>query len=133
MPLVKVNLLKGRSAADKDSIATSIQAALVSTLGIPDEDRFQVFNEYDAEHFRHTRGYLGMAYTDQLLIVEITFIVGRDDEVKKSLLAEINRNLVAAGVVGADDTFVLITEIGRANVSFGRGLAQRAPSVQGAE
>jgi len=133
MPLVKVNLLKGRSAAEKDSIATSIQAALVSTLGIPDEDRFQVFNEYDAENFRHTRGYLGMAYTDQLLIIEITFLVGRDDEVKKSLLAEINRNLVAAGVVGADDTFVLITEIGRANVSFGRGLAHRAPSVQGAE
>jgi hypothetical protein len=41
------------------------------------------------------------------------------------LLAEINRDLVAAGVV-AEDLFVLITEIGDANVSFGKGLAQRA-------
>ena len=32
MPLVKVNLLKGRSAEEKDSIAASIQTALVSTL-----------------------------------------------------------------------------------------------------
>jgi phenylpyruvate tautomerase PptA (4-oxalocrotonate tautomerase family) len=31
MPLVKVNLLKGRSAEEKDSIAASIQTALVST------------------------------------------------------------------------------------------------------
>ena len=114
MPLVKVNLRKGRSAEEKDSIAASIQAALVSTLGVPDEDRYQLFNEY----------------TDQLLIVEITFLVGRDDEHKKSLLAAINRNLVAAGVVGGDDVFVLITEIGRANVSFGKGLAQRAPISQ---
>jgi phenylpyruvate tautomerase PptA (4-oxalocrotonate tautomerase family) len=126
MPLVKVNLLKGRSAEEKDSIAASIQAALVSTLGIPDDDRYQLFNEYEEEDFRHTSGYLDMSYSDQLLIMEITFLEGRDDEVKKSLLAEINRNLVAAGVVGEDDMFVLITEIGRANVSFGKGLAQRA-------
>ena len=130
MPLVKVNLLKGRSAEEKDSIAASIQAALVSTLGVPDEDRYQLFNEYDGEDFRHTGGYLGLTYTDQLLIVEMTFLVGRDDELKKSLLAAINRNLVAAGVVRGDDVFVLITEIGRANVSFGRGLAQRAPTSQ---
>jgi phenylpyruvate tautomerase PptA (4-oxalocrotonate tautomerase family) len=126
MPLVKVNLLKGRSPEEKDSIASSIQAALVSTLEVPEADRYQLFNEYDAENFRHTSGYLGLTYTNQLLIIEITFLVGRDDEVKKSLLGEINRNLVAAGVVDADDVFVLITEIGRANVSFGKGLAQRA-------
>jgi phenylpyruvate tautomerase PptA (4-oxalocrotonate tautomerase family) len=130
MPLVKVNLLKGRSVEEKDSIAASIQAALVSTLGVPDEDRYQLFDEYDAESFRHTSGYLGLTYTDQLLIVEITFVVGRDDELKKSLLAAINRNLVAAGVVGGDDVFVLITEVGRADVSFGKGLAQRAPTSQ---
>ena len=128
MPLVKVNLLKGRSVEEKDSIAASIQAALVSTLGVPDEDRYQLFDEYDGEGLRLTSGYLGLTYTDQLLIVEITFLVGRDDELKTSLLAAINRNLVAAGVVGGDDVFVLITEIGRANVSFGKGLAQRAPT-----
>ena len=32
MPLVKVNLLKGRSAEEKDSIAASTQTALVSTV-----------------------------------------------------------------------------------------------------
>ena len=67
MPLVKVNLLKGRSVEEKDTIAASIQAALVSTLGVPDEDRYQLFDEYDAESFRHTSGYLGLTYTDQLL------------------------------------------------------------------
>jgi len=129
MPLVKVNLLKGRSAEEKDSIATSIQTALVSTLGVPEEDRYQLFSEYDRESFRHTSGYLGMTYSDQLLIIEITFLVGRDDELKRSVLAEINRNLVATGMVRADDVFVLITEIGRANASFGQGLAQRAPTL----
>ena len=61
------------------------------------------------------------------LIIEITFLVGRDATFKKALLAAINRNLVAARVIGADDVFVMITEIGLANLSFGQGLAQRAP------
>ena len=128
MPLVKVNLLKGRSAEDKGPIAASIQTALVTTVEVPDDNRYQLFNEYDEENFRHTSGYLGMTYTDELLVIEITVREGDDDEHKKSLLAAINRNLVAAGVVGGDDVFVLITEIGRANVSFGKGLAQRAPT-----
>jgi phenylpyruvate tautomerase PptA (4-oxalocrotonate tautomerase family) len=132
VPLVKVNLLKGRSAEEKDSIAASIQAALVSTVEVPDDNRYQLFSEYDGENFRHTSGYLGMTYTDQLLVIEITVREGDDDEHKKSLLAAINRNLVAAGVVGGDDVFVLITEVGGANVSFGRGLAQRAPTSQSA-
>src|SRR5207244_3565320 len=84
MPLVKVNLLKGRSDEEKESIAASIQTALVSTLKVPDADRYQVFNEYDSESFRHTSGHLGMTYTDQLLIIEITFLDGRDDAVTQS-------------------------------------------------
>jgi phenylpyruvate tautomerase PptA (4-oxalocrotonate tautomerase family) len=128
MPLVTVNLLKGRSAEEKGLIAASIQAALVSTVEVSDGNRYQLFNEYDAENFRHTGGYLGLTYTDQLLIVEITVREGDDDAHKQSLLAEINRNLVATEVVGPDDVFVLITEIDGANVSFGKGLAQRAPT-----
>jgi hypothetical protein len=100
----------------------------VSALGVPQADLYQLFNEYGRENFRHTPGYLGMTYSDQLLIIEITIREGDDDEPKKSLLAEINRNLVTAGVVAADDVFVLITEVGDANVSFGQGLAQRTPT-----
>ena len=132
MPLVTVNLRKGRSTEDKDSIATAIQAALVSTVEVPDDNRYQLFHEYDGVNFRHTSGYLGLTYTDQLLIVEITVREGDDDAHKKALLAAINRNLVTAGVVRADDVFVLLTEIAGANVSFGQGLAQRAPASQSA-
>jgi phenylpyruvate tautomerase PptA (4-oxalocrotonate tautomerase family) len=55
MPLVKVNLLKGRSAEEKNSIAASIQTALVSTLEVPEADRYQLFNEYDGESFASYR------------------------------------------------------------------------------
>jgi hypothetical protein len=81
----------------------------------------QLFNEYDALNFRQTARYLGMTDSEQLLIVEITSLEAHDDQLKNSLLVEINHNLAAAGVVAADDVLVMITEIRRANVSFGGG------------
>lgn len=60
------------------------------------------------------------------MMIEIAFIHGRSDHVKKALLKDINRRLVATGFVKEDDVFVIISEVGRANVSFGKGLAQRA-------
>jgi len=83
---------EGRSAAEKHAIALPIQSAVVSTLDAPDADRHQLFNEYDAENFRQTGSYLGMTYSEQLLIAEITSLEARDDELKTSLLVEINHN-----------------------------------------
>lgn len=128
MPFVKVNLLEGRSARERDAIADAIQAALMSTLEVSDANRYQLLNEYDRGSLRPTSGYLGPAYSDHLLIVEITIREGDGDEPKQALLAEINRNLVAAGLAGADDVYVLIAEIAGADVSFGAGLTQRVPA-----
>jgi hypothetical protein len=36
----------------------------VSTLEAADADRYQVFNEYDAENLRQTGGHLGMTYSE---------------------------------------------------------------------
>ena len=97
----------------------------MSTLEAPHADRHQLFNEYDAENFRQTSSYLGMTYSGQQLIVEITSLEAHDDQLKQSLLVETK---VAAGVLAADDVFLMITEIGQANVSFGGAGAPGTPA-----
>jgi phenylpyruvate tautomerase PptA (4-oxalocrotonate tautomerase family) len=126
MPVATFNLRKGRTAESKRKMADAVQAAIVDKLNVPDEDRYQLFREYDKDDFIHTPGYLGISYSSQLLVLEVTFIHGRPDETKKALLDDINRRLVATGEISADDVFIVLHEVGRANVSFGRGLAQRA-------
>ena len=49
-------------------------------LEAPDADRYQLFNDYDAENFAQTGSYLGMTYSEQLPIVEITSLEARDDQ-----------------------------------------------------
>jgi phenylpyruvate tautomerase PptA (4-oxalocrotonate tautomerase family) len=50
MPLVTINLRKGRPPKVRRAIADAVQAALVNILGLPDADRYQLVLEYDPEN-----------------------------------------------------------------------------------
>jgi phenylpyruvate tautomerase PptA (4-oxalocrotonate tautomerase family) len=127
MPFAKIHIRKGHGAQKKRAIADALQASLVATLDIPEQDRFQLIEEYEADHFIHTDAFLGLTYTRGLLMIEIAFTEGRSDALKKTLLADLNRRLVETADVRPDDVVVLIYELWAANVSLGRGLTQRAP------
>ena len=47
MPLVTINLRKGRPPKVRRAIADAVQAALVNILGLPDADRYQLVREDD--------------------------------------------------------------------------------------
>lgn len=126
MPLVTINLRKGRSPAVRRAIADAVHAALVANLGIPETDRFQLVREYGDEDFIHTDAHLDLTYTRDLVMLEVSFVEGRSDEIKKALLRDLCERITAAAGQRPDDLMVTFHDIGRANVSFGKGLAQRA-------
>lgn len=127
MPLAKIHLRAGRSVTAKDGIAQAIQDALIEHLGIPEDDRFQLFQEYADENFRHTPAFIDLTYSSDLLMIELTFIAGRSDEVKKALIASITSRIVEAVGQRPDDVFIMIYEVAGSGVSFGNGLTQQAP------
>jgi hypothetical protein len=49
-------------------------------LDIPPEDFFQLVHVLPRNRFRHTPAFLGLAYSDDLILLEITFISGRSQE-----------------------------------------------------
>jgi nicotinamidase-related amidase len=67
-----------------------------------------------------------LAYSDDLILLEITFISGRPREKKLRLLKALNDNIVAAVGISSDDLMITLYETPGENISFGRGLAQRA-------
>ena len=76
--------------------------------------------------FLHTRSFLGLNYSDDLILLEITFISGRPKEKRLSLLKALNDGVVAAAGISPDDLLITLYETPGENISFGRGLAQRA-------
>jgi hypothetical protein len=55
MPLVRIEVLKGRAASDKSALLQGVHEALMAALQIPDDDRLQRLIEYDAEDSRSLR------------------------------------------------------------------------------
>lgn len=126
MPLVHIDLRKGKSAGYRQDIGRAVYEALVS-VGVPNNDRFQVVNEHDADDFLFDPDYLDIHRTDDLVMIQITWNEGRTVEQKKALYSAIADNLAKKRGVRPEDVFVNLVEVKKENWSFGNGLAQYAP------
>lgn len=127
MPLAKIYVQEGRyDEARLTKLGDAIQAALVEVVGIPPDDYYRIFYVLPPNRFVHTPGFLGLQYTDNLILLEITFIAGRGREARLALLRALNERVVAALGISPDDLAIMVYETAGENISFGRGQAQRA-------
>jgi len=130
MPLAKIHVVESRyDEARIAKVSGAVQAALMNTLRVPPEDFYQLIFEFPKKRFLHTPSFVGMHYTDDLIVLEITFIQGRPKETRLALLKDINARVAAAAGLSPDDLLITLYEIPGENISFGQGEAQRANAV----
>jgi hypothetical protein len=127
MPLAKIHVLEGQyDELRLGKVSSAVQNGLISALSIPPEDFFQIIHILPKSQFRHTSSFLGLNYSDDLIVLEITFISGRPKEKRLGLLKALNDAVVSAARISPDDLLITFYETPGENISFGRGLAQRA-------
>ena len=131
MPLVRISVLRGRTAQDRRKLGDAVHAALVATIAVPALDRFQLITEHAPEELAYDPAYLGIRRTDGIVIVQITLSSGRSLEQKRSLYRAIADNLAREGV-RREDVWINLVEVPRENWSFGNGLASYALAEQAA-
>jgi 4-oxalocrotonate tautomerase len=124
MPLVRIDLLRGKSAEYRRAIGDAVHTALVEHFKVPVHDHFQIITEHDADGFIHDAEYLGIAYTDDLVMIQITITDGRPTDTKRALFARIAELLAINPGVRKQDVFVSLVEVTRDCWSFGNGIAQ---------
>lgn len=126
MPLVRIDLRKGKHAGRRQDIGRIVYEAMTA-VGVPINDRFQIIAEHDAEHFIYDPHYLGIPRTDDLIIIQISWNEGRTIDQKKALYKAIADGLVTALGIGPGDVLVNLVEVKKENWSFGNGIARSAP------
>ena len=132
MPIVKIHVLEGQYDERRlSNVSKAVQDALMSVLKIPPDDFFQIIHELPRNRFLHTPSFVGMKYSDDFILLEVTFIVGRPKETRLALLKELNARIVAGAGISPDDLMIGLFEGPGENFSFGQGLAQRAFISQG--
>ena len=128
MPFAKLHVLETRyDEARLDGVSNAIQRALATELGTSPDELFQIIHLLQPAQFRHTRSFLGLNYSEDLIWLELTLITGRLPKEKRlNLLKALNDGVVDAAQISPDDLVITFFETAAENISFGRGIAQRA-------
>lgn len=123
MPLVRIDLVQGTSPEYRKSIADGVHQAMVESLAVPQDDRFQVITEHPPDAFIFSRSYLGIAHSEKVVFVQITLSVGRRPQQKRKLFRRVSELLAASPGVPAQDVIMNLVEVTWENWSFGNGAA----------
>jgi phenylpyruvate tautomerase PptA (4-oxalocrotonate tautomerase family) len=124
MPLVRIDLRKGKSAAHKKAIGEGIYRAMRETFVVPDEDRFMVVTEHDEDGFFYSKTYLSIERTDDLVLIQLTVTNSRNVDQKKALFSRIVELLAQQPGLRPQNVFINLVEVEKENWSFGNGIAQ---------
>lgn len=125
MPLARIDIRKGKDSHYRQQIGRVVYEALIG-VGVPNNDRFQVIAEHDADNFIFDPDYIGIHRSDDLVMIQIAWNEGRSTEQKKALYQAIVDGLHAAVGLRREDVFINLIEVKKENWSFGNGEAQYA-------
>jgi hypothetical protein len=123
MPLLRFDILEGRTDDEIDQLLDAAHSAMVEAFGVPDSDRFQVVHEHKPSRVRIGDIGLGIKRSDKVVLLQITAMPrsGKQKETFYRLLAE---RLHANCGIAPEDVIVSYLGNGNDDWSFGMGEAQ---------
>ncbi|MGO4418212.1 tautomerase family protein [Streptomyces sp. MCAF7] len=123
MPLVRIDMIRGRDPEAVRAIAEAVQQSLIHVLEIPERDRFQIITQHDPDEIVALDAGLGFQRGPGTVIVHVFTQRGRSTEDKQRLYRTLADRLGRVGVDGKD-LFVSYFENGPEDWSFADGRAQ---------
>jgi phenylpyruvate tautomerase PptA (4-oxalocrotonate tautomerase family) len=130
MPLVRIDLLEGKSDEYRTRMGQIVYSAMVETLNDPKDDRFQLITEHSRAGFIYDPGYLGIHRSDDCVFIQITLNSGRTVEMKQGFYKAVANGLHDGLGIRLEDVFINLVEVAKEDWSFGNGVAQYAASKQ---
>jgi len=124
MPIVRIDLIEGKSEEYRAQVGEIVYQTLVDVLTVPQRDRFEVITEHQKSDLPFDRDYLGVHRTDDCIFFQITLNTGRSVELKEGFYKELTDRLHRGVKLRKEDVFINLVEVPKENWSYGNGLAQ---------
>ena len=127
MPLVRIDVPDHLVNGLESQIGDLVYDAMFECLKVPVDDKFQVLTRHAESQIVKPKSYLGIEYSDQLIIIQITLNEGRDTDVKKAFYAKVAHSLHSRLNIRKEDILISLVEVNKENWSFGNGEMQYGP------
>ena len=110
MPLIQVDLSRKLFDDAHEGIGDAIHAAQIEALGIPADDRFQVFNPHGSGELSFDPGYNGVERRD-LVLIRVLAVHMYPVSTKRAFFETVVAKLGALGI-RAEDVLIALSENG---------------------
>jgi 4-oxalocrotonate tautomerase len=126
MPFVRIDLPRGKTPEYRRTLGDVVYEAMIQTINVPANDRFQVITEHPADELIIDRTYLGIERSADCVLIQVFLNEGRTTELKKAFYRAIADGLNQRLGLRKQDVFITLVEVKKENWSFGNGEAQYA-------
>ena len=126
MPLVRIDLPRGKSSEYRRTLGDVVYEAMIQTINVPASDRFQIITEHPPVELIVDRTYLGIERGADCVLIQVFLNEGRTTELKKAFYRAIADGLNQRLGLRKQDVFINLVEMKKENWSFGNGEAQYA-------
>ena len=121
MPFARIDLLHGKPADYRATLADIVYRGIVDVLKAPDGDRFVVVGEHASENLIYDAKFLGFERSPDFILVQVTSTVGNEPTSKFAFYRFIADELKAKLNVRPDDIMINLVFVKREDWSFGAG------------
>ena len=128
MPVVRIDLNKDAPAERVRIVSQAVYGAMIDIANVPANDMFHIVTRHSADEIIYPQeGYLGIRYSLDLIMIQVTWVAGRSTDVKKRFYRRIADEIHAKARVRKEDVWINLVDDGREDWSFGNGVMQYAP------
>ena len=128
MPLVRIDLLQGKTPEYRAQVGQIVYQALLDCFAVPKDDRFQVITEHPAEGLLFDPTYLDIQRSSDCIFIQLTLNEGRTVDQKQRFYKAVADGLYGRLSLRREDVFISLVEVTKENWSFGNGEAQYVTS-----
>ena len=121
MPFARIDLLKGKTAEYRATLADVVYKGIVDVLKAPDGDRFIVIGEHSPENLIYDQHFLGWDRSPDFILIQVTSTVGNNKDSKLAFFRYIADELKSKLSVRPDDVMINMVFVDRSDWSFGNG------------
>lgn len=123
MPLIRIDIIEGRSTQEIEILKETIHRAMVDTFNVPERDRYQIVTEHKSNMLVAEDTGLDIPRTDKFVMIQMVSR-RRTVQQKQDFYREVCKLLKQNCKIDSSDVMVSIVINGDDDWSFGLGRAQ---------
>ena len=123
MPLLRFDLIEGRSEHELRRLLDASHGAMLEAFKVPDRDRYQIVHEHPASRMIVEDTGLGLERTDKVVMLQVTSRP-RDRAMKEAFYRLLCERLESRCGIAPSDVMVNFVTNADEDWSFGLGRAQ---------